>query len=94
MAQKLGKEEIEKVLTELDGWVHEADALTWQKTFASFSEAFAFTSRVALLAEKHDHHPDISLSYTRLGLRVTTHDSGGITARDVTLARAVNALWD
>ncbi len=92
MVQKLDKKEIEEALAELDGWAHEADVLTWEKTFGSFSEAFAFTSRVALLAERHDHHPDISLGYTRLGLRLTTHDAGGVTARDIRFARAVDAF--
>lgn len=92
MVQKLDKGEIEEALAELNGWVHGADALTWERTFGSFSEAFAFTSRVALLAERHDHHPDISLGYTRLGLRLTTHDAGGVTARDIRFARAVDAF--
>lgn len=93
MVQKLDIEEIRDALAELDGWAHEADALTWHKSFGSFAEAFAFTTRVALLAERRDHHPDITLSYTRLGLRLTTHDAGGVTARDLRFARALDA-WD
>lgn len=93
VAEKLDKKELEDALAELDGWAYEADALTWEKTFGSFAEAFAFTSRVALLAEKHDHHPDIALSYTRLRLRLTTHDAGGVTAQDIKFAHALNA-WD
>lgn len=91
VAEKLDKKEIEDALTELDGWSSEGDALVWQRAFGSFSEAFAFTTRVALLAERRDHHPDIALSYTRLGLRLTTHDAGGVTARDVRFARALEA---
>lgn len=92
VAEILSERDIREALTDLDGWAHEADVLTWEKTFGSFSEAFAFTSRVALLAERHDHHPDISLGYTRLGLRLTTHDAGGVTARDIRFARAVDAF--
>jgi 4a-hydroxytetrahydrobiopterin dehydratase len=91
VAEKLDKKELEDALAELDGWIYEADALSWQKTFGSFAEAFAFTTRVALLAERRDHHPDITLSYTRLGLRLKTHDAGGVTARDVRFARDLEA---
>ena len=91
VAEILSEGDIREVLRDLDAWTHEADSLRWKKIFGSFAEAFAFTSRVALLAEKHDHHPDIALSYTRLELRLTTHDAGGVTARDIKFARALDA---
>lgn len=92
MIEVLGEREIGEALSELGGWAHEGDVLVWARTFGGFAEAFAFTSRVALLAERRDHHPDIALSYTRLTLRLTTHDAGGVTARDLEFARAVNAF--
>ena len=91
MPKKLTLPEIQSALTELNGWTLEADMLTWRRTFGSFPEAFAFATQVALLAERRDHHPDIALSYTRLTLRLTTHDALGITVRDLDFARALNA---
>lgn len=89
---KLSPEEISAALTELAGWNLEGGALEWHRVFKSFPEAFAFATRVALLAEKHDHHPGISLDYTKLTLRLVSHDAGGITTRDVGFAHAVNSL--
>ena len=60
--------------------------------FADFSAAWAFMSRVALLAEKQDHHPDWSNVYNRVEVALSTHDAGGLTERDVTLARAIDAM--
>ena len=91
MAEVLGEDDIRGALAELDGWAFEGDALVWARTFGSFAEAFAFTGRVALLAERRDHHPDIALGYTRLTLRLTSHDAGGVTARDIGFARAVSS---
>ncbi|MDE2516736.1 MAG: 4a-hydroxytetrahydrobiopterin dehydratase [Rhodospirillales bacterium] len=60
--------------------------------FADFSTAFAFMTRVALLAEAQQHHPDWSNVYDRVEIRLSTHDAGGLTARDLRLARAIDAL--
>lgn len=60
--------------------------------FKDFSEAFAFMTRVALLAETADHHPDWSNSYNRVHITLSTHDSGGVTKKDATLAHAINEL--
>ena len=61
--------------------------------FADFVEAFAFMTRVALIAEKHDHHPEWSNVYNRVSIVLTTHDAGGLTAKDVALARAADAAY-
>jgi 4a-hydroxytetrahydrobiopterin dehydratase len=61
-------------------------------TFADFSEAFAFMTRVALLAEQHDHHPEWSNVYNRVEIALTTHDAGGLSQRDVAMAKAIDAL--
>ena len=87
-------EEREAALAGLDGWTYEAEARAIRKAFrfADFSEAFAFMTRVALAAEKADHHPDWSNVWNRVDIALTTHDAGGLTARDVALAKAIDAL--
>ena len=84
--------ELDDARAALSGWTVGADRLARSFRFAGFGAAWAFMSRVALLAEKHDHHPDWSNSYNRVEVALTTHDSGGVTARDVTLARAIDAI--
>ncbi|MFZ5722897.1 MAG: 4a-hydroxytetrahydrobiopterin dehydratase [Pseudomonadota bacterium] len=79
-------------LQQLPGWRHEGQALVREFRFGSFSEAFAFMTRVALLAEAQDHHPDWSNSWNRVIVRLSSHDAGGITARDLRLAQAIDGL--
>ena len=62
--------------------------------FADFVQAFGFMARVALLAERADHHPEWSNVYNRVDIFLTTHDAGGLSARDVSLAREIDALVD
>ncbi len=73
-------------------WSRDGDSLVTTRRFDGFPAAVAFVVRVAFLAEQRRHHPDITISYNRVGLRLTTHDAGGITAADVDLAAAVDAL--
>jgi 4a-hydroxytetrahydrobiopterin dehydratase len=83
---------IEARLAALPGWTLRDGALerTWQ--LGDFSAALALIVRVGLLAEKHDHHPEIRNVYDRVDLRLWTHASGGITERDLALAAAISAL--
>lgn len=67
-------------------------ALVRTVKFKDFSEAFGFLSRVALHAEKVDHHPEFTSVWNRVDFRLTSHDAGGITERDVRLAEAINEL--
>jgi len=78
----------------LPAWspVEGRDAIRREFRFKDFSEAWAFMSRVALLAEKHDHHPEWSNVWNRVEIVLSTHDAGGLSARDVALARAIDAI--
>jgi 4a-hydroxytetrahydrobiopterin dehydratase len=77
-----------------DGWTLEDGGKALLRTFKfrNFSEAFAFLTRVALHAEKVDHHPEFTNVWNRVDFRLTTHDTGGVTERDRKLARAINEL--
>ena len=68
------------------------EAITRRFTFADFSAAFGFMARVALLAETQDHHPEWSNVWNRVDITLTTHDAGGLSGRDVALARAIDTL--
>lgn len=76
------------------GWeaVEGRDAVRRRLRFPDFSAAWGFLSRVALLAERMDHHPEWSNSYGRVEIVLTSHDVGGLTERDLRLARAIDAL--
>ena len=77
-----------------DGWTLEdgGKALVRTIKFEDFSEAFGFLTRVALYAEKADHHPEFTSVWNRVDFRLTSHDVGGVTVRDVQLAEAINRL--
>ena len=77
-----------------DGWTLEGRGKALVRTFKfkDFSEAFGFLTRVALYAEKADHHPEFTSVWNRVDFRLTSHDAGGITEREVALAEAINAL--
>lgn len=94
MRKKLSTEELTTKLASLPGWSLRADggAITRSLQFSDFSAAWAFMSRVALLAEKLDHHPDWSNVYNRVEIALNTHDAGGITELDCKLAAQINAL--
>ena len=87
-------EEREAALAGLPGWTYDPQARAVRRSFrfADFSAAFAFMTRVALAAEKADHHPDWSNVWNRVDIALTTHDAGGLTGRDIALAKAIDAL--
>jgi 4a-hydroxytetrahydrobiopterin dehydratase len=89
---KLAEKEILEKLPALDGWKLEAGSLVHDYTFADFAAAFAFVVRLALLAEKANHHPDIDIRYNKLHVALVSHDSGGVTARDVSMAAEIDNL--
>ena len=91
--EKLNADQREEIAS-LDGWKldTERDAIVRSFRFADFSAAFAFMTRVALAAEKADHHPEWSNVYNRVDILLTTHDALGLSTRDLALARAIDAL--
>ncbi len=94
MAERLSAEARNQALKGLAGWAdapgREAIARTF--TFKDFNEAFGFMARAALVAEKTDHHPEWRNVYKTVEVVLTTHDAGGVTARDIALAKAMNAI--
>jgi 4a-hydroxytetrahydrobiopterin dehydratase len=91
-APKLSSEEVQAALRALPGWSLREGKLHREFQFPTFSAAFGFMTRVALEAEKLDHHPDWSNSWNRVVVDLVTHDAGGITARDVALAQRMAEL--
>ena len=79
-----------------DGWARSADGEALERTYRckDFAEAFAFLTRVAAHAEAVDHHPEFTSRWNRIDFRLTSHDAGGMTPRDVALAKAIDALAD
>jgi 4a-hydroxytetrahydrobiopterin dehydratase len=94
--EQLSEAERVEALDGLDEWDFDEarDAITRTITFADFSEAFAFMTRVALLAEKADHHPEWTNVWNRVDILLTTHDAGGLSHRDIDMAEAIDALLD
>jgi 4a-hydroxytetrahydrobiopterin dehydratase len=86
--------ERKEALGNLPAWTLREDglAITRDFRFVDFSEAFAFMTRIALIAEKHDHHPEWSNVYNRVSITLTTHDAGGLSERDIKAARAIDRL--
>lgn len=91
-ATVLSSDELNAAMRELTGWTIENGKLHRQFQFPSFIEAFGFMSRVALVAESMGHHPEWFNVYNRVIVDLTTHDEGGITMKDVELARRMNEL--
>ncbi len=91
--KKLDPAQRKSALKDLPKW-HEVsgrDAIARKFEFKNFSEAFAFMTRVALLAEKMDHHPEWFNVYNRVEVTLSTHDAGGVTEKDIALAKAMES---
>ena len=86
--------EIQRALGALPGWSRKGNTLTRTYQFAEFPAGIDFLRRVADVAEAQAHHPDVDVRYTKLTFNLSTHDAGGITEKDFTLARAVDSLYD
>jgi 4a-hydroxytetrahydrobiopterin dehydratase len=94
MVEKLSPEARRTALTRLNGWTEVAgrDAISKTFTFRDFNEAFGFMARVALVAEKMDHHPEWTNVYKTVAVTLSTHDAGGVTERDVRLAETMDRM--
>ena len=94
MASRLSAEARKSALKGLPGWTETVDREAIARTFVfrDFNEAFGFMCRAALVAEKRDHHPEWRNVYKTVEVVLATHDAGGVTARDVELAKAMNAI--
>ena len=83
---------IDRAIAQLDGWRRDGDAIVRDLRFPSFMDAIRFIDRVAVVAEEADHHPELTNVYWNVGVRLTTHDAGGVTMRDLDLARAIDSV--
>ena len=94
--EALSEAERADALDDLPDWDYDEarDAITRRVVFADFAEAFGFMARIALIAEKMDHHPEGSNVWNRVDILLTTHDCGGLSERDVALAQAIDAIVD
>lgn len=94
MMERLSEAERADALDGLPDWDYDEgrDAITRSLKFDDFGQAFAFMTRVALLAEKADHHPEWSNVYNRVEVLLTTHDAGGLSHRDLDMAAAIDAI--
>lgn len=89
---RLSEQALSTALRELTCWSLDHQKLTRHFEFENFVRAFSFMSAVALEAERRDHHPEWSNVYNRVSIQLTTHDAGGITEKDLALARAIDRL--
>ena len=94
MATKLAGKDRATALAMLSGWSEVAgrDAISKKFVFKDFNQAFGFMTRAALVAEKMDHHPEWFNVYKTVDVTLSTHDAGGVTALDIELAKAMNAI--
>lgn len=87
--KRLDEDELKAALAELPGWSQAGDAITAAYPFDGYEAAFAFATRVALYAQRVDHHPDLLVQWGKVTVTWSTHDAGGVTRRDVEGARYV-----
>ncbi|GIP35808.1 4a-hydroxytetrahydrobiopterin dehydratase [Paenibacillus sp. J2TS4] len=89
---RLSEEQIEIYLRQVPGWKFENNALVKLFKREHFNEGMRFANGIALLADKANHHPDLQIQYSRVIVRLTTHDEGGVTGKDFSLAQQIEAL--
>src|SRR5580698_1403128 len=94
VTERMSAEARKSALKGLPGWKEVAGREAIERTFVfkDFNEAFGFMSRAALVAEKNDHHPEWRNVYKTVEVVLSTHDAGGVTSRDIDLAKAMNAI--
>ena len=95
MLQKLSEKDIEAFINSHNGWTHSQANSCLQKKFKfkNFNEAFGWMTRVALVAEKMDHHPEWSNVWNKVDVNLITHDANGITSKDIKLAQLMDSFY-
>jgi 4a-hydroxytetrahydrobiopterin dehydratase len=92
MSTVLSDEEVRKALSQLSGWKKNGNAIERVFQFESFVQAMEFVNHIAEAAEAVNHHPDILINYNKVTLTLISHDSGGVTQRDIKMAARINEL--
>ena len=90
--QILNLNQINEALNDLPGWTFTNDTIHKNLSFDTYMDGIDFVSQLAVKAEEHNHHPDLTVGWCKVGVTFTTHDSGGITANDITMAKEVEQL--
>ena len=86
--------ELEELVVKIPGWEIKSKLIQREFDFANFIEAFSFMTKIALISEKYNHHPNWENVYSKVIIRLNTHDLGGITNLDETLASEINKIFD
>lgn len=92
MSTVLSASEIDQALKDLPGWTSNGNAIERVFQLGNFLEAMAFVNKIAVAAEAANHHPDILINYNKVTLTLVSHDSGGVTQRDVRMAGKINQI--
>ncbi len=92
MSTVLSDDEVRKALPQLSGWKKNGNAIERVFQFGSFVQAMEFVNHIAEAAEAVNHHPDILINYNKVTLTLVSHDSGGVTQRDIKMAARINEL--
>ena len=92
MVSLIEKNELDSFIEKNPSWIIDDKTIKKEFKFENFIEAFGFMSKVALLSEKIDHHPDWQNTYNKAKINLTTHDKGGITTNDIKLAESIDKL--
>ena len=91
---RLESRELEELAVKIPGWAINSQFIERVFNFDNFIEAFSFMTKVALVCEKYNHHPDWANVYSKVTIKLTTHDLGGITSLDQTIASEINNIYN
>tara|TARA_Y100000766_G_scaffold251738_1_gene235595 strand:+ start:115 stop:402 length:288 start_codon:yes stop_codon:yes gene_type:complete len=94
MVSLLEKKQLDSFIGKNPSWIIDNKTIKKNFKFDNFIDAFGFMSKVALLSEKMDHHPDLQNTYNKVTINLTTHDKGGITTNDIKLAESIDKLMN
>ncbi|MGI9628104.1 MAG: 4a-hydroxytetrahydrobiopterin dehydratase [Longimicrobiales bacterium] len=90
MADKLKMDQIKTWIAAQSGWSYKDKSIRKEYAFSSFRDSIVFVNRIASIADDLDHHPDIDVRYSKVKLTISTHDSGGVTQKDLSLAEKID----